>query len=129
MTDGAPGAFSLTAEDAQGALNNMTHFPTAQFSSLTETATLVHALNANTFTGAAYRFADAKTAEDAVGHIKQELLVNTQFMCGFPETLVIISAPGNYLVVMFGNSEIITAVSKAATEAIDGSAVVVNEPF
>ena len=72
--DGMPGEFSLTDEGAAESLDGMTHYPAAQFNKLTGAATLMHMMNANTFTAAAYTFADAATADAMVSAIKDAIL-------------------------------------------------------
>ena len=123
MVDGMPGEFNLEMEEAALTLDSMTHYPEAQFDKLTGVATIMHAMNANTFTGAAYSFADAETTTAMVDVIK-EAVANTQWMCGFPEKLVIVNVSDTCLIVMFGAGEIIDPLANNAVELLSGTVVV-----
>lgn len=125
--DGAPGKFDLTAEGANEALDGMTHYPVADFDKIDDAATIMHGMLANNFTGAAYHFTSADNATAMVETLKSTLL-GTQWWCGFPEKMVIISVPGDYLVVLFGIGEGAVDTFAAKTlETIEGSAIVVDQ--
>ena len=53
-----PAAFGVTG-DAAASLESMLHFPTASASKLTAAASLMHAMNANTFTCGAFQVTNA----------------------------------------------------------------------
>ncbi len=121
--DGMPGEFDLTAEGAAESLDGMTHYPASQFDKLTGAATLIHMMNANTFTAAAYSFADAETT-DAMVSVLKDAILGTQWMCGFPELLKIIEVSDNCLVVMFGAGDIVTPIAQNAVSLLNGTVVV-----
>ena len=125
--DGMPGEFDLAGEEAEANLSYMTNYPAEQFSKLTGAATLVHGMNANTFTSAAYSFADAETTTAMVDVLK-EAISNTQWMCGFPDKLVIVSVSDTCLVVMYGNGEMVDTFANNAVELLSGT-VVVDQPL
>ena len=100
--DGKAGVFNLT--DVENAVATL-HITEDAIALVDEAATLTHAMNANTFTAAAYHLTDAKNAETFVGSIK-ESIKSTQWMCGFPDTLIIYTV-GDYVVAAFGNAEAI----------------------
>lgn len=125
--DGMPGEFDLAGEEAEANLSYMTNYPADQFSKLTGAATLVHGMNANTFTSAAYSFADAATTTAMVDVIK-EAISGTHWMCGFPDKLVIVSVSETCLVVMYGNGEMVDTFANNAVELLSGT-VVVDQPL
>ena len=82
-------------------------------------------MNANTFTGAAYKMADGVDSAALVEAIKTNIM-GRQWMCGFPETLIIIEADG-CLITAFGNGEIIENFKTKTLDTIDGANLVVEE--
>lgn len=127
--DGAPGKFDLTAEGAADSLDGMTHYPTADFAKIDDAATIMHGMLANNFTGAAYHFTSADDATAMVDTLKTTLL-GTQWWCGFPEKLVIISVPGDYLVVLFGLGEgVVDTFASNVVDNIAGAEIVVDQPL
>ena len=113
--DGAPGK----VED-NDYLNYTLLVPAEQ--TVTEAASLMHAMNANTFTGAAYKVSDVQAFASAM----QSAVQNNQWMCGFPEQLLIANV-GGVVVVAFGNGEIMTTFQNHLAEAYAGAEVLVSE--
>lgn len=103
MVDGAAGAVSLA--DAE-AVNATLHIDETGLSYVSEAAALTHAMNANTFTAASYKLSDASNAQALVDSLKVSI-TSTQWMCGFPDTLIIYTVADEYVVAAFGNAEII----------------------
>ncbi len=102
VNDG-PGAYDLTDE----AISYSLLIPADQLKNVTEAASMIHMMNANTFTGAVYHLAEGVSAAD-FGAAMKEAVMNNQWMCGFPETLVIKSIAGEYVMVAFGVNDIVT---------------------
>ena len=100
--------------------------PEDQLENMDEAASLVHMMNANTFTGAAFHLTEMEDVEDFVEDL-EENIKNTQWMCGFPDTLNIFTVNGEYVVSIFGNAEIIENFKTKMTEVFGQSAVVVVE--
>ena len=100
--DNAAGDFGLEDVEALGAT---LYVPADAVEMIDEAASLMHAMNANTFTGASYHLKDVKDADAFVTALKENIL-NTQWMCGFPDELVIYSVKDAYVVSAFGNAEI-----------------------
>ena len=112
MVDGEAGAVSLA--DAE-AVNSTLHIDETGLSYVSEAAALTHAMNANTFTAASYKLADSANAQALVDSLKASI-TSTQWMCGFPDTLIIYTVADEYVVAAFGNAEIIeTFKTKLAT--------------
>jgi len=68
-----------------------------------EAASLVHMMNANTFTAAAYH-ATSDTAE--LAQQLRDNIMQRQWMCGFPDKLVVAEV-GEYVVTVFGADELV----------------------
>ena len=100
--DDAPGAFDPSNADN---LNFLLTVPTEDASLIDDAASLMHMMNANTFTCGALRVKNgddaAKLAEDL-----RDAIQNKQWMCGFPDKLVIATL-GNYVVSVYGDEELV----------------------
>lgn len=99
--------------------------PTTQTANVEDAASLMHMMNANTFTGAAYLIKDG-TDMTAFANDVKETLNNRQWMCGFPEKFVVISS-GNCVITAFGNGEIIETFKTKTTNALEGATVVMED--
>ena len=97
LVDGAPGAVNVAGVDF---LTGNLIVPADQTANITDAASLIHAMNANTFTCAAYAVADVQAFADAM----KTAIQGNHWMCGFPEKLVIAEV-GGYVVVMFGHGD------------------------
>ncbi len=117
-----PGVYGL--EDAEG-FTATTHFPAESMAKIDSAATLMHMMNANTFTAAAYHVVNASDVEALTTEVKDSILA-TQWMCGFPEKLVIVTIDG-YMVSYFGNGEIVDNFTAKLTAAYTNANVAVNE--
>ena len=94
-----PGAVTLPGAEGN-ALWNL-YVPDEQLANFTEAATMIHAMNANTFTAGALKLAEGADAT-AVAAALADAIMNTRWMCGFPERMIIVST-GDCLVVAFGH--------------------------
>ena len=122
--DNAAGKFDLA--DAESVTATL-YLPADQIANVDDAASLVHAMNANTFTGAAFHVADAANIEAVTGVLK-DAIMNAQWMCGFPDKLVIFTVNGEYIVSAFGNAEIMDNFKTKAAEVYgDAAALVVEE--
>lgn len=123
MVDGAPGAFDVTNTTDMEA---MLYVPANIAVDVDEAATLLHGMNLNTFTGAALHLTDATKAESFTTALKDNIL-GTQWMCGFPDTLVIYTINGEYVVYAFGNVDAINSFKTKVMEVYGEHAVLVAE--
>ena len=121
MTMDAPGNFGV--EDT-AALDSVLGLPESAAGKIDHAASLMHMMNANTFTCGAFHVADAADVS-AVADALKDNIMNRQWMCGFPDKLVIITA-GDYVISAFGNQELIDNF-RDKTLAAYGSAVVACE--
>ena len=123
MVDGAPGAYSM---DDTEALAYTFQIPAEAFASVDEAASLLHAMNANTFTGGAFHLTDVANTESFVASVKDGVM-NAQWMCGFPEKLVVITVHDEFVVSAFGNGEIIENFKNKVTTVYGENAVILVE--
>lgn len=126
MVMDGPGKFGLTGEEAADALNGATHYPTEHFAKIDDAATMMHGMVANNFTAAAYHFTSAD-AMNGMADIIKNTLVGTQWICGFPEKAVVVSVPGDYLVVVYGVNDAVNPFITKTLAAIEGAAVVAEQ--
>ena len=112
MKEDKPGKFDVS--DAE-ALDFELGFPQAQASEIDDAASLMHMLNQNNFSCGVYHVKGSGNAEALAGKIKENILAR-QWLCGFPEKLVILTV-GDYIVSVFGAGELTdTFVSKLSAE-------------
>ena len=128
MNMSGAGVFSIT--DAQ-LLDNVLGFPASKIDKINEAASLVHAMNQNTFTCAAYRFKNSNDMDAGIAAIKSNILAR-RWICGNPDKLLIISVPSNYVIAVWGIDEgtgNVTKFKEAAKSAVNGAQVIVEEPI
>ena len=112
MKEDKPGKFDVS--DAE-ALDFELGFPKAQASEIDDAASLMHMLNQNNFSCGVYHVKGSGNAEALAGKIKENILAR-QWLCGFPEKLVILTV-GDYIVSVFGAGELTdTFVAKLSAE-------------
>lgn len=118
----APGAFDLTYIEALASYLQLTMDQLAQ---VDEAATMIHMMNANTFTGAALKLTEGADVA-AFAETARESVQNAQWMCGFPEQLLIANVDG--LVVMaYGLADVMTVFEGHLTEAYANAEILVSE--
>lgn len=126
MVMDAPGNFSLTGEESAGSLDAMTHYPAEHFAKIDDAATMMHGMLANNFTVAAYHFTSAD-AMSGMEDVIKTTLAGTHWQCGFPEKAVIVSVPGDYLIVAYGLNDIVDPYITKTLAAIESAAVVAEQ--
>lgn len=87
-----------------------------------DAASLMHMMNANTFTAAAYQLEDAANAPELVDSLK-ESISGTRWMCGFPEMLHIYTVADEYVTAAFGNADNMEHFKTHLTDVYGDSAV------
>ncbi|MGN0335735.1 MAG: hypothetical protein ACI4DV_08780 [Lachnospiraceae bacterium] len=98
-----PGEFDVTKTEDMDYLLGV---PEDAAALIDDAASLVHALNQNTFTAGVYHVTDAGQVQAFADALKENIL-NRHWMCGFPDTLVIFSVGSNCVIAAFGNDELI----------------------
>ena len=118
-----PGNFdAANTEELNGTLG----FPADSAGKIDDAASLMHMMNANTFTSGAYHVTNADDVQGVADALKESIM-NRQWMCGFPETLIIVKVNDNYLVSAFGNGEIIETFKTKLTGVYADATVVYEE--
>lgn len=120
--DGAPGSFDVSNAD------NLTYqltFPSADVSLIDGAASLVHMMNLNTFTCGAFHVSDAGNVSTVAADIRSAVQ-GKQWMCGFPERLVILTS-GQYVVSVYGNESLVNTFRDKFVAAHSGASTVYDE--
>lgn len=119
----APGKYDVTkAEEMDSVLG----LPQNSAALVDDGASIMHMMNANTFTCGAFHLADAANQQALADSLKENI-VNRQWMCGFPDTLIIMSVGDEYVVSAFGNAEIIDNFKTKLTAQYDVAEVMYEE--
>lgn len=106
--DDGPGSFGV--DNAEG-LTFQLMVPAEQIANVQEAASLLHAMNTNTFTGAAFRLKDGSKAESFAAAVR-DAVQNNQWICGYPDKLLIARISDEYVVSVFGKEPIATFEAK-----------------
>ncbi len=120
--DNAPGAFDLSDADN---LSYMLSVPADDASLIDDAASLMHMMNMNTFTCGALRTASADDAAKLASDLRDAIQAK-QWMCGFPDKLVIATL-GGYVVSVYGDADLIDTFRDKLLAAYSGASVVYDE--
>ena len=124
MVENAPAKFVALADTDYDANLGL---PVAEVAKIDDAAAMFHGMNVNNFTCAAFHYTNSDDAAAAAEALKANILAR-QWMCGFPEKLVIITLPGNYVISMWGIGEgCVDLFASKATTLIDGAQIVVDQ--
>ena len=124
--DDAPGAFDPSNADN---LNFLLTVPTEDASLIDDAASLMHMMNANTFTCGAFHAANAEDVSSIVEEAAKEIrdyIMAKQWMCGFPDKLVIATL-GNYVVSVYGDEELVNTFRDKLQAAYSDAAIAYDE--
>ena len=102
MKDDAPGNVALDDADTVAYL---TSFPADMVDKLDAAASLMHMMNANTFTCGAFHVADANNVTRLADDLRTTIQAK-HWMCGFPDKLVIVTV-GQSVFSVYGNEELV----------------------
>ncbi|MBQ3029700.1 MAG: hypothetical protein IJD24_00625 [Agathobacter sp.] len=118
--DNGPGTYDVAkAEDLEMSFC----IPADKVAMVDDAATIMHAMNANNFSAAAYHVTDAANVTAIIDAIKERTM-NNQWMCGFPEELIIVTVGENYIVSAFGSADIVDNFQSKLAEVYGDAAVV-----
>ncbi len=120
--DGVPGSFDVSNADS---LTYQLTFPSADVSLIDGAASLVHMMNLNTFTCGAFHVSDASNVSTVAADIRSAVQ-GKQWMCGFPEKLVILTS-GQYVVSVYGNESLVNTFRDKFVAAHSGASTVYDE--
>ena len=114
----APGVYDLTD---RAAVDSALGLP--ETAKVDQAASLIHMMNQNTFTAAAYHCTDDA---DALATALRDNIQQRQWMCGFPDKLVIATL-GNYVVSVYGDEELVNTFRDKLTAAYENAEIVYDE--
>lgn len=120
--DGAPGSFDVSNADS---LTYQLTFPSGDVSLIDGAASLVHMMNLNTFTCGAFHVSDAGNVSTVAADIRNAVQ-GKQWMCGFPDKLVIFTS-GQYVVSVYGNESLVNTFRDKFVAAHSGASTVYDE--
>ena len=117
-----PGTFDISDTDS---LDYMLSFPADSASLIDSAASISHMMNMNTFTCGAYHAADAKNVSKLADDLRAAIQ-GKQWMCGFPDKLVI-ATMDKYVIGMYGDEELINTFRDKLLASYSAAAVVYDE--
>lgn len=91
-----------------------------------DAASMMHMMNANTFTCGAFHLKDAADQQAFADALKENIM-NRQWMCGFPDTLLIVAVGEDYVISAFGNAEIMETFKTKVVSQYDVAEVMYEE--
>lgn len=121
MTEG-PGKFDISKTEE---MENVLGLPEKDAILIADAASMVHMMNANTFTCGVFH---GKKAEDAAQIAKslEESIKNRRWMCGFPDKMLIVTV-GDYTVSAFGIEENMDRFKDKLTSLYPGAEIVCDK--
>lgn len=122
MVNGAPGTYGL--EDTS-MLDSSLGLPEASASMVDQAASLIHMMNANTFTCGVFHVSSADNLSAVADSLKENILAR-EWMCGFPDKLVVITV-GGYVISAFGNEELIDTFKTKTLAAYESAKLVYEQ--
>ena len=124
MTTDAPGAFDISKTEE---LTSTLSLPESEIDHVDDAASMIHMMNANTFTGAAYHLTSDISVNDFAEAMKESIL-SKQWSCGMPDTLIVIDVDGQYVITAYGAEDLVEIFKTNALSVLDGSEVIVETP-
>ena len=124
MVMDAPGAMDMADTET---LDFMVGLPVDSAAMVDDAASALHMMNANTFTAGCFRVTDSANVETVVKSL-QENIQNRQWMCGFPEELLIMTV-GDYVISAFGAKELLDVFEANTLKAYEMMQVAYREPI
>lgn len=103
MVMDAPGTVNVANGET---LDTLLGFPAGSAELLDDGASMMHMMNQNTFTAGVYHVVNADDVQTVADAIKENIL-NRQWMCGFPDDLVIYSVGTSYVAAVFGAEDLV----------------------
>lgn len=122
MTDDAPGNVALDDADTVAYL---TSFPADMVDKLDAAASLMHMMNANTFTCGAFHVTSKDDVETVASDLR-DAIQSKQWMCGFPDKLVIFTYD-QYVVSLYGDEELVNTFRDKFTATYSDSTIAYDE--
>lgn len=121
----APGQFDISKTEE---LDLTLGLPESQNGNIEDAASMVHLMNGNTFTGAAWHLKQGVDRAEFADAVKSNIL-EKQWLCGQPETLIIIQADGEYIITAYGAADIVELFKDNVLSAVDGAEIFTETPI
>ena len=121
--DGAPGNYDMAY--AENLTWNLL-VPAEQLASIDEAATMIHMMNANTFTCGVVHLTEGTDAA-AFAQVMRDAIQGNMWMCGFPETLTVAVIGGEYVLIAFGVNDAMNPFMTHFNEAYADANILFNE--
>ena len=121
--DNAPGNYSL--EDAE-MFSYQLYVPADQVANVDQAASLIHAMNTNTFTSGVFHMAEGVDA-NAFATAVRDNVQSAQWMCGFPEKLIVAVIGGEYVLMVFGLNDAVNPFETKLATAYPDAVIAYNE--
>lgn len=118
-----PGAFNVTNEEE---LESILGFPATEAGLIDEAASLVHMMNANTFTCGVFHVKDEENVTVVTEAVRENIL-NRQWLCGFPDTLIVAVVEEKNVLAAFGHTENMELFKKKLLAAYETSTIIYEE--
>lgn len=125
FVENGPGKCNVSSVDNYAGL---LVFPAESAELIDDAASLIHSMNANTFTGAVYHVADTANTEAFIEALRTNIQGN-HWMCGFPEKLVISVLGDSYVVAAFGDGSTVDLFQQKLSSCYETINTVCNEPI
>ena len=107
-------------------LTGIMNVPAELHAQIDDAANLMHMMNANTFTCGAYHVAEGNDV-DAFVKTLSEGIKGTQWICGFPDQLVVATLYGEYVIAFYGNIDLVNLVKAQLTTAYADAVIVAED--
>lgn len=118
----APGIFNVEDKEV---LKAMLIVPEDASTKIADAASMIHAMNANTFTTAAYMLNEKKDLTPFV-RVMEDAIKNNQWMCGFPEYLTITKIDDKNVVITFGSKDLVKTFEKKIKDQYKDSQLLIG---
>ena len=121
--DGAPGNYNMAYAE------NLTYnliVPAELIPAVDEAASMIHMMNANTFTSGVLHLVDGTNVTEFADAMYNAISTNP-WMCGFPEHMVIAVIDGSYVLIAFGVNDAMTPFQTHLSEVYPEANIVYNE--
>lgn len=120
--DGAPGTFDISKADN---VEYLLTLPQDKVSLIDGAASLMHMMNANTFTCGAFHVTSKDDVETVASDLR-DAIQSKQWMCGFPDKLVIFTYD-QYVVSLYGDEELVNTFRDKFTATYSDSTIAYDE--
>lgn len=106
-------------------MDNVLGFPVKHTENIDAAASMIHMLNANTFTGACYHLKDGVKMDGFAEDMKANIS-DRQWLCGFPDTCLVIAVDNEYVITAFGKDDVIEHFKENTLKTLEGSKVLLQ---